>query len=376
VKISKLKTLQEIRKMNEVTFVEVNGYPIDMEVIRAFTGTTSTPQHKSNLSNARTEMILDPYLQDPEYAQQVLNYDNTLGVVLQRHNIDDVYRQYQNFGEGVGIAVIDNGIVPFARELFETNGYGERYTLGYHNPLWFLPWEAGNNDGIEPLESDALGISVLFEPQWLHGSGMIQSAFVVAPNSNITCVRGSTAIVILFPSMIYGISNAIKAMADREEVQVTNMSMGTFFYVHRIAMAINYYDSKGKILASAAGTSFEEIKDLLGVIFPANLPNTIAVTGIENRETTNGEFVEGSTAHTGIHVDFCVEKSAASSEATARMVGMFALIWSANPELTRAEVLDIAIRASHFYQLQGFKDPSFGWGTVDMLQAVEMAMAE
>jgi hypothetical protein len=140
VKISKLKTLQEIRKMNEVTFVEVNGYPIDMEVIRAFTGTTSTPQHKSNLLNARTEMILDPFLQDPEYSQQVLNYDNTLGVVLQRHNIDEVYRQYQNFGEGIGIAVIDNGIVPFARELFETNGYGERYTLGYHNPLWFLPW--------------------------------------------------------------------------------------------------------------------------------------------------------------------------------------------------------------------------------------------
>jgi hypothetical protein len=67
VKISKLETLQEIRKMNEVTFVEVNGYPIDMEVIRAFTGTTSTPQHKSNLLNARTEMILDPFLQDPEY---------------------------------------------------------------------------------------------------------------------------------------------------------------------------------------------------------------------------------------------------------------------------------------------------------------------
>ncbi len=75
-------------------------------------------------------------------------------------------------------------------------------------------------------------------------------------------------------------------------------------------------------------------------------------------------------------MDFCVEKSAASSEATARMVGIFALIWSANPTLSREQVMDIAIRSSYFYQLQGAKDPKFGWGTVDALQAVEMALAE
>ncbi|MEZ5022279.1 MAG: S8 family serine peptidase [Chitinophagales bacterium] len=73
-------------------------------------------------------------------------------------------------------------------------------------------------------------------------------------------------------------------------------------------------------------------------------------------------------------MDFCVEKSAASSEATARMMGMFALLWSANPDMTREEVMDIMIQSSHFYQLQGQKDLDFGWGTVDMLQAVDAAM--
>ena len=150
--------------------------------------------------------------------------------------------------------------------------------------------------------------------------------------------------------------------------------MGTIFHIHQIKNAIVYYHSKGKIIACAAGTTPEEIKDLLGIIFPANLPWTVSVTGIDNRENTNGEFIAGSTAHTGRQNDFCVEQSAASSEATARMVGMFALLWSANPDLTREEIMDIMITSSHFYHETGQKDPDFGWGTVDMLEAVEKAL--
>lgn len=371
VKITSFETLQQLRALPEVTFAEVNGYPIDMDVIRAFAGYPTTANKTSPTDNERRDMILDPYQTDPDYAEQVANYDNTFGIVIRRHNIDDVYRQYNIFGEGIGVGVIDNGIVPWARELFEENGYGGRATEGFHKPFWWLPWT--DDDGIEPLETDALGISPLIEGQWLHGSGMIQSALVISPNADITSVRASTAIVILFPSQIYGIANAIRAMADRENIRVVNMSMGTIFFLHRVKNSINYYYDKGKIIGCAAGTTDPAIKDILGVIFPADRWNTVAVTGIDNRENTNGEFVAGSTAHTGKEVDFCVEKSAASSEATARMMGMFALLWSANPEMTREEVMDIMIQSSHFYQLQGQKDPDFGWGTVDMLQAVDAA---
>ncbi|MEZ5006877.1 MAG: S8 family serine peptidase [Chitinophagales bacterium] len=372
VKISKFETLQQLRALPSVTFAEVNGYPIDMEVIHAFVGYPTVAHKSTSTNNNRRDMILDPYQTNPDYSQQVADYDNTFGIVIQRHNIDDVYRQYNIFGEGIGMGVIDNGMVPWARDLFMENGYGSRDAVGYHKPLWFFPWS--DDDGIEPLETDALGISPLIEGQWLHGSGMIQSALVISPNADIVSVRASTAIIILFPSQIYGISSAIRAMGDQENIRVINMSMGTIFFFHRVKNSINYYYDKGKIIGCAAGTTDPAVKDILGVIFPASRWNTVAVTGINDRETTNGEFIAGTTAHTGKEVDFCVEKSAASSEATARMMGMFALLWSANPDMTREEVMDIMIQSSHFYQLQGQKDLDFGWGTVDMLQAVDAAM--
>ena len=381
VRIDRFETLQKVRELDIVTFTEVNDYIIEMEKISEFTGvSTPIPTQSSQRNNAAVsntsmpEIILDPYLTDPPYTEQVFNYKPGLWEVLVRHNIDEVYTNYQNFGEGIGVAVIDNGIVEWALELFLTNGYGGRETLGFYNPFWFLAWT--QPDGISPQPSDIFGISAAIENQWLHGSGMIESAFVIGPNSDITSVRGSTAIVVLTHSQILGISNGIKAMANRPDIRITNMSMGTIFMMNRIRNAINYYHSKGKIMACAAGTTFKEVKELLGIIFPAYLDNTVSVTGIENREETNGEFIAGETAHIGIQNDFCVENSAASSEATARMVGMLALIWSADPELTREEVLDIAITSSHFYHLTGQKDPSYGWGTVDVLEAVERAMEE
>lgn len=374
VKISRMETLKEIRKL-PLTFTEVNGYPIAMEKFGKYIVTeddVTGPAYRANQGQFTPDMILDPFQEDPDYVHQVYAYDPSFGTIIRRHKADSVYIQHHIFGEDIDVAIIDNGIVDWAQELFETNGYGGRTELGFYNPLWFIP--GTQPDGIHPQSYDVFGISEALEPQWLHGSGMVQSVLILAPNANITIARGSTAIIILFPGQILGIANAFRHFADQPEVKVVSMSMGTIFYAHRIANAINYVYSKGKIITCAAGTSFEEIKDLLGIIFPANLANTVSVTGIDNRENTGGAFVAGSTAHTGPENDFCVEKSAASSEATARMAGMFALIWSADPTLTREEVMDIAISSSYFYHLQGMKDPDFGWGTVDVLEAVEKAM--
>lgn len=372
VKISSMETMQAVRQMSEVSFVEVNDYQIELETIRTFTGVGQPDTDPGMDQPQRRDMILDPQQSDPDYPDQVDAYDDGLGEVVQRHRVDEVYRTYGIYGEDIGIAVIDNGMVDWAIDLFTSNGYGGRELLGFYNPLWFFPWT--QPDGVSPQPSDVFGISELFEGQWLHGSGMIQSAFVMAPNADIVSCRASTAIIILSPSQILGISNAFRAMADRDDIKITNMSMGTIFYLHRIKNAINYYYSKGKIIACASGTTPEEIKELLGIIFPANLPNTVAVTGIRNREGTDGAFEAGSTAHFGPENDFCVEASAASSEATARMVGFFGLLWSADPSMSREEVMDIMIQSSYFYNEAGQRDEDFGWGTVDMMEAVGMVL--
>ncbi len=369
VKITRLQTLEEIRQLEEVDFVEVNEYPIDLIPLKSYNKNSAASD--KNIKRSQISP-LDPNLLNPDYPTQVSNYDNTLGIVVKRHNIDKVYLNHQIFGENIGIAVLDNGIVPWAHDLFINTGYGIKNVVGFYHPLWFV--KGIRPDGIEPQPYDVFGISEALEPQWLHGSGMVQSAMVISPNANITCARVSTAIVILFADQIHGITKGIKAMSKDPSVKITSMSLGTFFYIHRIVRAIDNYHSTGKIMLCAAGTSFEEVKDILGVIFPAYRPNTISVTGIKNRLDTNGDFIEGETAHTGKQNDFCVERSAASSEATARMAGMFALVWSANPDLTREEIINIMIESSYFYKLNGHKDPKFGWGTVDVLEAVEKAL--
>ncbi|MCO6496654.1 MAG: S8/S53 family peptidase, partial [Chitinophagaceae bacterium] len=179
---------------------------------------------------------------------------------------------------------------------------------------------------------------------------------------------------ILVPSQVLGVAYSILAMAQDPDVRVLSMSMGSIFRIYQLEGAIDYLNSQGKILVSAAGTSFPFIKDLIGVVFPASYEPVVAATGIENREETGGEFVLGQSAHGGPQVDITIEREGSSSEATSGFAGMLALIWSANPSLTREEVLDIAVRSTWFYQQNGQKHPVFGWGTPDVLWAVEEAL--
>ncbi len=115
---------------------------------------------------------------------------------------------------------------------------------------------------------------------------------------------------------------------------------------------------------------------LLGVLYPGILPKTVVSTSLQNRENTYGEFMVGERSHGGPGNDFVVENTHSSSVTCSRTAGMITLVWSANPDLTREELMDVLIRASHFYQENGQSDSFFGWGPIDVGLAVELAMAE
>lgn len=367
--VSDVSVLSEIRRMKGVTFIQPNEYVPDLK----FFGASSGVQNSTSASKRSSNKIIDPYDETIPYADQIFNYKPSLHEVALRHNVDKIYQKYKNYGEGRGIGVIDNGIVPDYYDLYLSNGYGERQVGGFYTPFWFLP--NAQPDGFQPLDTDILGIAKLFEGQWLHGTGMMESALIMAPNSDYLVVRSSFAILLLFADQIVATAKAISSMADNPMIHISNMSMGMIFVDNRIGNAVRKYDSKGKILCCAGGTSFKEIKKSLGVIYPANMKETIAVTGVDNREFTNGEYIAGETAHSGRRIDFCTERSAASSEATARFVGMLSLVWSANPSLTPEQVKEICIQSSDFYQNNnGQKDLKFGWGVVDFFQAYEMAL--
>lgn len=114
-------------------------------------------------------------------------------------------------------------------------------------------------------------------------------------------MRSAQWVFFIFPQDFSGTINAITAMADDPDVKVISMSMGTIFVNNEMKRAIQYYTAKDKIFVSASGTFLPVpiLKDLIGVVFPASMPETIATTGIQDTRTTNGVFELGETSTSG-----------------------------------------------------------------------------
>jgi len=161
------------------------------------------------------------------------------------------------------------------------------------------------------------------------------------------------------------------------------MSIGTPFYSSTVADGIYYANNQGKLIVAAAGTSLSWTS-WYPVIFPANMSQTTAVTGLID----NG-YQKCVTCHSGPQVDFTIVMERAydddrtsislasttnqpkytggSSCATATVAGIAALVWAENPNASRTTVLNAIKQASQFYP---YRDSNFGWGQVNASDAV------
>jgi subtilisin family serine protease len=160
--------------------------------------------------------------------------------------------------------------------------------------------------------------------------------------------------------------------------------MGYIFSVNRIKDAIRDAYSRGNLIFAAGGTS-TSFTNFVGVTFPGNMNETVAVTGIEEGSGYN----ECDTCHKGSKIDFTIimERSGSnnhvpvlsyyngnddyvggSSVATANAAGIAALIWAKNPGWNRAQILNKMITTSDLYPN---RSASFGWGNLDALGAVQ-----
>jgi len=369
VNIKNLETISQLRKSSRLGYIEMAGYPILLDEMAAFYASEGVSEQTITARN----MVLDPYQESPDYFSQVSSYSGSAATTMRRHNVDHVYRDYEIYGENIGIAVFDNGILPEHQPWLLDNGYGEREFRGYYNPLWFIP--GTEPDGPSPQSPDLLFISQIIEGQWEHGWQQNRDVLIASPNSKQYAVRVSPMVLILVPSQILGVINSILAMAQDPDIRIVSMANGSLFRIHQMEGAINYFHSQDKIMVAAAGTSLPILRELLGVVHPASYEPVIAATGIENREETGGTYVLGSSSHGGPEVDVCIERNSSSSGATSKFAGMLGLIWSANPELSRDEIMEIVVQSTDAYQQYGEKDPRFGWGTPDVLWAVEEAMS-
>lgn len=296
------------------------------------------------------------------------------------HNIPGAWNY--STGAGITIGVVDTG-ASTANSLLNSNfnsGYSsgrsvQRYGV-YVDSVW--PWSTGT-DGV----NDKCG----------HGTSMSSVATAprnnagqpvgVAYNANLIAYRAASNVVLDGYHEQNGVKNAFTALGNNSSVKIISMSMGHIFSVGKIEDGVKYAYGKGKLIFCAGGTS-TSFTNFVGVIFPAWMPEAVAVTGIKEAST----YQKCDVCHTGSKIDFTIMMErpsgntipvnsyydgqgnyvGGSSVATATTAGIAALVWAKHPSWTRDQVLNKMRQTSHLYPN---KHSEFGYGMPNALLAVQ-----
>lgn len=206
----------------------------------------------------------------------------------------------------------------------------------------------------------------------------------VAYNANLVSYRAVRDVIINEYNEKKGVSEALIALGNRSDIKIISMSIGSPYSIRRIEDAIKYAHSKGKMIIAAGGTS-SPFTTWFGVVFPASMKETVAVTGVKE-----GRYEGCDECHTGEEIDFTIQiqrtngtkntipvlgyydgtsyYEGGASIATATTAGIAALIWSKNPDWSREQVLEKMKQSSHYYPS---KDAQFGYGNINALKAVQ-----
>ncbi len=281
-------------------------------------------------------------------------------------------------GDGITIGVIDTGISPDQAKLngefsggFSGSRYVEKY--GFHDPCFLFIF--CENDGVDDLcghGTNMAGTAV--------GPFSADGSFSgVAFQSNLISIRATADVIHNTSPEKDGVSDAYTFLGNRSDVNIISMSLGDLFSSGQITDAINFAHNQGKMIFTAAGTSLS-FTTFVGVIFPATLSNTIAVTGIK----TGSPMRKCTSCHSGSQVDFVVTMedrnnssrtpltladsgndpnyTGGSSVATATAAGIAALVWSNDLSQSREDVLELMKMASNYYPN---RNGQFGWGKID-----------
>lgn len=298
-----------------------------------------------------------------------------------KHNIPGAWNY--STGSGVTIAIVDTGVSPKQSLLGTSFNDGDssgrtiqKYGV-YVDSIW--PWST-TTDG----SSDLCG----------HGTSMASVAAAprndnglpvgVAYNANLVTYRAASNVILEGYHEQNGVKNAFTALGNRSDVKIISMSMGHIFSVGKIEDAIKYAYNKGKLIFCAGGTS-TSFTTFVGVIFPASMSETVAVTGIKEGAT----YEKCDVCHTGSKIDFTVvmqrsdsgntvpvgsyydnqsDYVGGSSVATATTAGIAALVWAKNPSWNKDQVLNKMRQSASFYPN---KNADFGYGNINALLAVQ-----
>ena len=298
-----------------------------------------------------------------------------------KHNIPTAWNT--STGSGVTIGVVDSG-VSSNQTLMGANfndGYSSGRTIQkfgtYVDSIW--PWSTNTDGSDDKCGHGTSMASVAAAPR--NDNGMPVG---VAYNANLITYRAAANVLLEGYHEHNGVKNAFTALANNSNVKIISMSMGYIFSVGKIEDGIKYAFNKGKLIFCAGGTS-TTFTTFVGVIFPAWMPETVAVTGVKEGAT----YQKCDVCHTGNKIDFTIVMQRAnsgltvpvnsyynnqddyvggSSVATATTAGIAALVWSKNPSWTKDQVLAKMRQSSSFYPN---KNGDFGYGNINAALAVQ-----
>ncbi|MGB3465202.1 MAG: S8/S53 family peptidase, partial [Cyclobacteriaceae bacterium] len=298
------------------------------------------------------------------------------------HNIPTAWTYSQ--GDNIGVGVIDTGISPDQGKLNSqfSSGYSTSRSVSrfgtYVDAGWWQWWKSSPDGPNDRCGHGTQMSGAISAPRTSSGTSV-----GVAYKANLLSVRGTSDVVINASREKDGVSDALVLLGNRSDVKIISMSIGDVFSSGQVSDAIRYANNRGKLIFAAAGTS-TSFTNWYGVIFPATMSETVAVTGIKD----NG-YNRCNICHDGSKVDFAITMQRAnsssrtsltladsgntpsyvggSSVATAQTAGIAALVWARNPSQSKAQVLDKLKRAGEFYPNRNSK---FGYGKIDALKAV------
>ncbi|WP_329206810.1 S8 family serine peptidase [Streptomyces sp. NBC_00683] len=234
-------------------------------------------------------------------------------------------------GEGVKVAVIDTGVNSSTPSL-------EGQVL--------KGLDATGAEGDETDDYDGHGTTMA---ELIAGTGRGGGLKGLAPSAKIVPMRVADAeFQKKHSANAYDTADSIRAAAD-SDVKIISMSFGSDFRMTREADAVKYAQSKGKLFFSAVGNEAQEGNP---ESYPAAYPEVVGVSSADRGGRVAEYSQNGSTvdiAAPGNDIPYWCDETFqnycdggnGTSAATAIASASAALVWSAHPDWTANQVLNV-----------------------------------
>lgn len=366
IRTTNLSLVAQLRASAAVRYIEPLDYSMEEVDLRSSSGcgvSAASPLYQSD------------YTQTTPDGKYGWNYTY--------HNIVSAWAHSK--GDNITMAYIDTGASKDQENLNQEYDEGqsccrtsEREGTYYTGWWWWRSWDGDHDKCGHGTQMSGLGTA----PKG-YGGGAVGIAY----KADLLAIRATSNVVVNTSNEKQGVADALVMAGDRSDVKVISMSIGNLFWSSTVADGIYYAYDRGKMIFAAAGTSTWFTSFFTGVIFPANMSQTIAVTGIRE----GSPIKKCTTCHVGSAVDFVAVMQrrpysqrgrtavtlapngeapayvGGSSAATAMTAGIATLVWATDPSMSRDDVLQKLKESSDYYPS---RHSSFGWGKIDALAAV------